>query len=89
MIAGLPCCGLLISLNGKRLQYFDQFLMRKPSPPQPLKPCRVGGGVPDGVLDVPVSEVILNEPRIRALIGEGEAASVAQHVRVDLEAERT
>jgi hypothetical protein len=27
------------------------------------------------VLNVPVSEVILNEPRIRALIGKGEAAS--------------
>jgi hypothetical protein len=34
----------------------------------------------DGVLNVAVSEVILNEPRIRALVGEGEAAGVAQHV---------
>ena len=50
------------------------------SPPQLLEPCRVGGRVLDGVLDVPVSEVILNEPSIRALIGQGEAASVAQHV---------
>jgi hypothetical protein len=32
------------------------------------------------VLNVSVSEVILNEPRIRALIGKSEAASVAQHV---------
>ena len=40
----------------------------------------VGGRVLDGVLDVPMSEVILNEPSIRALIGQGEAASVAQHV---------
>ena len=32
------------------------------------------------MLNVPVSEVILNEPSIRALIGQGEAASVAQHV---------
>jgi hypothetical protein len=29
------------------------------------------------------SEVILNEPSIRALIGQGEAASVAQHVGMD------
>jgi hypothetical protein len=29
-----------------------------------------------------VSEVILNEPRIRALVGQGEAASVAEHVGV-------
>jgi hypothetical protein len=27
-------------------------------------------------------EVILNEPCIRALVGQGEAASVAQHVRM-------
>ena len=32
------------------------------------------------MLNVPVSEIILNEPSIRALIGQGEAASVAQHV---------
>ena len=32
------------------------------------------------MLNVPVSEIILNEPRIRALVGQGEAASVAQHV---------
>jgi hypothetical protein len=31
-------------------------------------------------LNVAVSEVILNEPRIRALVGQSEAASVAQHV---------
>ena len=41
------------------------------------KPCWVDGRVLDGVLDVAVSEVILNEPSIRALIGQGEAASVA------------
>jgi len=34
------------------------------------------------VLNVPVSEVILNEPRVRALVGQSEAASVAQHVRM-------
>ena len=27
-----------------------------------------------------MSEIILNEPRISALVGQGEAASVAQHV---------
>jgi len=35
------------------------------------------------VLIVAVSEVILNEPSICALIGQGEAASVAQHVGMD------
>jgi len=53
------------------------------SPPQLLEPCRVGGGVLDGVLNVPVSEKILNEPGIRALVGQGEAARVPQHVRMD------
>jgi hypothetical protein len=50
------------------------------SPPKLLEPHRVRRGVPDGVLDAAVSKVILNEPRIRALVSQGEAASVAQHV---------
>jgi hypothetical protein len=49
-------------------------------PPQLLEPVGVGGGVSDGVLNVPVAEVILNEPHIRTLIGKSEAASVAQRV---------
>jgi hypothetical protein len=32
-------------------------------PPQPLKPYRIGGRVPEGVLNVPVSQVVLNQPR--------------------------
>jgi hypothetical protein len=32
------------------------------------------------VLNVPVSEIILNEPRVRSLIGKSEAASVPKHV---------
>jgi hypothetical protein len=43
---------------------------------------RVARRVLDGVLNVPVSEVILNEPRIRAMVGQSEAAGVAQHVRM-------
>ena len=35
------------------------------------------------MLNVAVSEVILNEPWIRALVGQCEAASVAQHVWMD------
>ena len=53
-----------------------------PLPPQPLKPCRVGRRVHDGVLNVPVAYQVLNEPCVCALIGESEAASVAQHVRM-------
>src|SRR5712692_825873 len=55
---------------------------REGSPPQPFKPRRVGRGVHDGVLNIPVSKVVLNQPRVRALVGKGEAARMAQHVRV-------
>jgi hypothetical protein len=41
-----------------------------------------GRRVLDGVLNVPVSKKILNESRVGSLVGQGEAASVAQHVRV-------
>lgn len=34
------------------------------------------------MLDVPVPQVILDEPRIRSLVGKREAASVAKHVRM-------
>ena len=52
------------------------------SAPELFKPCRVGGRVLDGVLNVPVSEIVLNEHRIRALVGQSEAASMAQHMRM-------
>jgi len=52
------------------------------SPPEILKPRRVGGRVLNGVLNVPVSKIVLHEPRIRALVGQCEAARVAQHVRM-------
>jgi hypothetical protein len=32
------------------------------------------------VLNIPVPEVVLNEPRIGSLVGQREAASMAQHV---------
>ena len=51
-------------------------------PPKLFEAGRVRRGVPDGVLNVPVSKIVLNEPRIRALVGQGEAASVAQHMRM-------
>jgi hypothetical protein len=31
-----------------------------------------------------MSQVVLNQPRVSALVGEGEAARVTQHVRVRL-----
>jgi hypothetical protein len=49
-------------------------------PPEPLKARGIGGGVANRVLNVAVSEIVLNEPGVRTLIGEGIAAGVAQHV---------
>jgi hypothetical protein len=46
--------------------------------PKFFEPRRVGGGVPDGMLNVPMPEIILNQPGICALVGEGEAAGIAQ-----------
>lgn len=51
-------------------------------PPELFKPGWISGGIADGVLNVAVPEVVLNEPRIRALIGEGEAAGMAEHMRM-------
>jgi hypothetical protein len=62
----------------KRLRHKRRSKLR--IPPQPLKPCRVGGSVPDGVLNIPMPQVVLDEPRVRALVGEGVAAGVAEHV---------
>ncbi len=39
-------------------------------PPKPFKPRRIGRRVNDGVPDVAVSEMVMNEPRVRALIGQ-------------------
>src|SRR5215831_1767713 len=59
-----------------------------PAPPSSLSPkvfeavgCHFG--VPDRVLDVPVPKVVLQGPRVVAIVGELEAAGVAKHVRVD------
>jgi hypothetical protein len=42
-----------------------------------LEAGRVGRRVSDDVLDVAVPEIILNEPCIRVLVGQGEATSVS------------
>lgn len=51
-------------------------------PPQSFKPCLIGSCIPDGVLNIPMAEVILNQPRVRPLIGQGKAARMPQHVRM-------
>jgi len=49
-------------LSPYRVFYFS-FL-----PPEFFKPCRIGGGIADGVLDVAMPQIVLNEPCIRALV---------------------
>ena len=50
--------------------------------PELHKSCGVRGRVPDSVLNAPMPKIVLDEPRVRALVGQGKAASVAQHVRM-------
>ena len=61
-----------------------------PAPPSSVSPKileSVGRhfGVPDGVLNVLVPEVVLQGPRVVAIIGQLEPAGMAEHVRVDRE----
>src|SRR5262249_34891116 len=53
--------------------------------PKVLEPVRRHVGVPDRVLDVLVPEVVLQGPRVVAIIGQLEPTGVAKHVRVDRE----
>src|SRR5262245_40301003 len=52
-------------------------------PPKVLEPIGRHFGISDGVLDVLVAEVVLQGPRVVAIIGELEPAGMAKHVRVD------
>jgi hypothetical protein len=54
-------------------------------PPKVLEPIGRQFGVPDGVLDVLVPKVVLQGPRVVAIVGQLEPAGVAKHVRVDRE----
>src|SRR5262249_28606818 len=54
-------------------------------PPKILESVGRHFGVPDGVLDVLVPEVVLQGPRVVAIIGQLEPAGVAKHVWVDRE----
>jgi hypothetical protein len=37
------------------------------SPPQPIEAADVGGGIANGVLDIQVAKIVLDEPGIGAL----------------------
>src|SRR5262245_29237936 len=54
-------------------------------PPKVLEAVGRHFGVPDGVLDVLVAKVVLQGPRVVAIVGELEPAGMAEHVRVDRE----
>src|SRR6266511_1250354 len=53
--------------------------------PEPLEAIRGKLGVTDGMLDGTMPEVSLQRPGIHAVIGELEAASMAEHVGVNSE----
>ncbi len=61
--------------------------LRHASSPEVLEPLGRQLGVAHGVLDISVAEIGLQRPRIVALAGQREAAGVAQHVRVNLQAQ--
>src|SRR5262249_22630120 len=54
-------------------------------PPKLLESVGRHFGVSDGVLDVLVPEVMLQGPRVVAIIGQLEPTRMAKHVRVDRE----
>jgi hypothetical protein len=60
---------------------------RRTSPPQILEPVRRQLGIAHRVLDVAMPKIRLRGAGIVAGISKGEAAGVAQHVRVRLEVE--
>jgi hypothetical protein len=53
------------------------------APPKVLEPVGCHVGVPDGVLNVLVAEIVLQGTGIMAIVGELEPTGMAQHVRVD------
>jgi len=61
-------------------------IRRRPtSLPKVLEPIRRQFGVTYRMLDIPVPEVGLQCSGIVALVGQGEAAGMSEHVRVSLE----
>src|SRR3954447_25180258 len=57
--------------------------IRRLSPPEPLEPAAGHARVMDCGLGVAMAQVVLDEAQIVALVGQIEAARVAQHMRVD------
>ena len=55
------------------------------APPKVLEAVGCHFGVPDRVVDVLVAEVVLQGPRVVAIVSELEPTGMAKHVRVDWE----
>lgn len=75
---------------GPRVTSFGRFLAGRVmtvSPPKRFELGRRELGVPHRVLNCLVAEIVLDRARIVAGIGQGKAATMAQHVCVNAEAE--
>lgn len=53
--------------------------------PDAIEAPRIAGGIPDGVADIAMPEIILYQAGIDPHIRQRKATGVPQHVRVDLQ----
>src|SRR5262249_659617 len=77
----LPCVSVYrrlviqgLSRSARKLALQRGLQLRGASPPQPLKTGRIAGCVSNRVLNIAMSQIILNQAGIRALIGQSKAA---------------
>src|SRR5262245_40707201 len=75
----------LLRMGGSSVRRDGDLAPSTSVPPKVLKPVERHFGVPDGVLDVLVPEVVLQGPRVVAIVGELEPTGMTKHVRVDRE----
>ena len=59
------------------------FPFGEPASKQVLEPARRQFGAPDGMLDVAVAEVTLDQPGVGTAVGQVVAAGMAEYMRVD------
>ena len=52
--------------------------------PEPIKPISRHFRIPDGMLDVSVSHIVLDRTGIMAIVGQLKTASVTEHVLVSV-----
>ena len=51
--------------------------------PQLPKPCWIGSGVANCVLNVAGPQIVLSQAGVGAMVGEGKATGMAQHVEMN------